>query len=119
MKAKGLGCLITVGVFLFLGLMLGCCAPITLRLTAPVACPDGYARSAVVVETTNPEPGTTNFNPDLYCVDKTGVAVRASWLVGVATLAVECALLAAVAGVLFAGWARFGPDKKRSRGGAS
>jgi hypothetical protein len=93
MRAKGLGCLIVTGVFLFIGIMLGCCAPITLRLAAPVACPDGYARSAIVVEESNPEPGTTSFDPDLYCVDPSGVPVHASWIVAVLTLSLESALL--------------------------
>jgi hypothetical protein len=92
-KGKLLACLVVLGVFLFIGIMLGCCAPISLRLAAPVACPDGYARSAVVVEVSNPEPGTTSFDPDLYCVDPSGVVVHASWLVAVATLALESALL--------------------------
>jgi hypothetical protein len=91
-KAKGLVCLIVSAVFLFVGLMLGTCAPISLKLAAPVACPDGYMSSVVVVEVSNPEPGTTTMDPDLYCMDPSGVPVRANWLVAVLTLALECGL---------------------------
>ena len=102
MRAPGIGCLVVPGVIVCFALVLGCCAPITLRLAAPVACPDGYARSAVVVEVTNPEPGTTNIDSDLYCVDRSGFPVHASWIVAVFTLAAELASLALTLGALAA-----------------
>jgi len=100
LKAKAIVCLVVAGVFLFLALMLACCAPVTLRLAAPVACPDGYARSAVVAEVSNPEPGTTSVSSELYCVDRSGVPIHANWIVAVVALAAEAMLLATLAGLI-------------------
>jgi len=70
------------GSALFAGLVLAGCssafAPVAKRLAAPLVCPGGYQRSIVVQHIWSPEPGTTNFESDLYCMKASGRPVMAS-----------------------------------------
>jgi hypothetical protein len=59
--------------------------PVSNRLTAPLLCPAGTARSFVVSYTEHPKPGTTSFKSELVCEGADGKLERTgafmTWLV--------------------------------------
>jgi hypothetical protein len=63
------------GVGMFITLIVVGLLPITTSITAPVVCPSGYIRTAVVADTSYGDEGV-NVSAVLYCIDKTGFPVR-------------------------------------------
>jgi uncharacterized membrane protein HdeD (DUF308 family) len=83
-----------------MGLMLGVIVPASMKLAAPLACPNGYVRTAVVVETSTTSEGNTT-SGTLYCIDAAGVLVHANPLVAFLGLGLEVGVaLLAVAALL-------------------
>jgi hypothetical protein len=88
MIVRGKGCapraVLTTGIVSFTALILtaavGAIVPASLRLVAPVACPDGTARAVVVTTVSHPQPGQTNMSADLVCVGAGGLPERAGFL---------------------------------------
>jgi hypothetical protein len=72
----GVPALIMLGLGMFIGLVVAGLLPITMKITAPVVCPAGYVRTAIVEEISSDDEGGQSMTGCLYCIDKTGFPVR-------------------------------------------
>lgn len=50
--------------------------PASKRLAGLTACPTDYVRSVVVQDIGHPEPGTTTFSSELYCIKASGRPIQ-------------------------------------------
>jgi len=90
-RRKGrMGSVISVGVMLFIATMAASAVvavfPGLLHLTRPVVCEDTDTDSVVVVSISHPEPGTTQWTADMFCIDEAGKPRPASYFMAAAAI---------------------------------